>query len=102
MSSTISSKENPWHPKRMSSACHLSSKSPADGFTRIERDPAILAGKPVIKGAMITVELILRELADGKTFADIIDAFPPLTMDDLRSALAYAADVICIQGQASA
>lgn len=90
--------DNPCHPKRMSSACYLASISPADGFTRIARDPTIMAGKPVIKGAMITVELILRELADGKSFSEIIDAFPPLTMDDVRSALAYAADFICIQG----
>ena len=86
----------------MSSACYLSSMSPADVFARIDRDPAVMAGKPVIKGTMITVELILRELADGKSFSDIIDNFPPLTTDDVRSALAYAADYICIHVQASA
>ena len=82
----------------MTSACYLASKSPADGFTRIVRDPAILAGKPVIRGTMITVELILRELADGKASTDIIETYPPLTIDDERSALAYAADFICVQG----
>ena len=86
----------------MSSACYLSSMSSADGFTRIERDPAIMVGKPVIRGTRITVELILRELADGKTFCDIIDAYPRLTKDDVQSALAWAADFICSQGQVSA
>jgi uncharacterized protein (DUF433 family) len=82
----------------MTSACHLASKSTSDGLARIVRDPGILAGKPVIRGTRITVELILRELAAGKTASDIIETFPPLTMDDVRSALAYAADFICIQG----
>ena len=94
--------DDPCHPKRMSSACYLSSMSPGDAFARIARDPAVMAGKPVINGTMITVELILRELAEGKSFSEIIDAFPPLTMDDVRSALAYAADYLCLQGQASA
>ena len=79
----------------MSSACYLSSLSPADGFERIARDPAVLAGKPVIKGTKITVELILRELAEGKSPAEVVAAFPRLTIEDVRAALAYAADIIC-------
>jgi uncharacterized protein (DUF433 family) len=61
-----------------------------------------MAGKPVIKGTRITVELILRELADGKTVSDIVDCYPRLTTEDVRSALAYAADFICCEGEVSA
>ena len=86
----------------MSSACYLSSLSTADGFERIERDPAIMVGKPVIRGTRITVEMILRELAAGKSLPDIIETYPPLTKDDVQSALAWAADFICIEGQVSA
>jgi uncharacterized protein (DUF433 family) len=78
----------------MSSACYLSASS-ADGAARIERGPALLAGKPVVKGTRITVELILRELADGKSVSDIVAAFPGVTPEDVRAALAYAADVLC-------
>lgn len=85
----------------MSSACYLSSTFGADGHARIERDPAILAGKPVVRGTLITVELILRELAAGKSVGEIVEAYPRLTSDDVRSALAYAADMVCSQGQVS-
>jgi uncharacterized protein (DUF433 family) len=59
---------------------------------RISSDPAIMVGKPCIKGTRITVELILRELGAGHSFADVLDAYPHLTEDDLRAALAFAAD----------
>jgi uncharacterized protein (DUF433 family) len=51
---------------------------------RISSDPAVMMGKPCIKGTRITVELILRKLGAGRTFADLIDAYPQLTEDDLR------------------
>jgi uncharacterized protein (DUF433 family) len=59
---------------------------------RISADPAVMMGKPCIKGTRITVELILRELGGGRSFADLLDAYPRLTEDDLRAALAFAAD----------
>jgi uncharacterized protein (DUF433 family) len=59
---------------------------------RISSDPAIMMGKPCIKGTRITVELILRKLGGGHSFADVIDAYPRLSEDDLRAALAFAAD----------
>lgn len=61
---------------------------------RITADPAIMMGKPCIKGTRITVELILRKLGAGRSFADLIDAYPQLTEDDLRAALAFAADYL--------
>lgn len=51
-----------------------------------------MVGKPCIKGTRITVELILRELGAGHSFADVLDAYPHLTEEDLRAALAFAAD----------
>lgn len=62
--------------------------------TRITTDRNIMAGKPVIKGTRIPVEQVLRELAGGWTFADILDAHPRLTLTDLQAVMAYAADVI--------
>lgn len=59
---------------------------------RISADPAIMMGKPCIKGTRITVELILRKLGAGRSFADLRDAYPQLSDDDLRAALAFAAD----------
>ena len=66
--------------------------------TRISTDPAVMMGKPCIKGTRITVELILRKLGAGHSFADLLDAYPRLTEDDLRAALAFAAD--CMQHEA--
>ncbi|NWG16901.1 MAG: DUF433 domain-containing protein [Chloroflexi bacterium] len=61
---------------------------------RITVDPRIMVGKPVIKGTRMPVEQIIRELAGGMTFEEIIDAHPRLTPDDIYAALAYAADTI--------
>jgi uncharacterized protein (DUF433 family) len=58
----------------------------------ISSDPAVMMGKPCIKGTRITVELILRKLGAGHSFSDVIDAYPRLTEDDLRAALTFAAD----------
>ena len=61
---------------------------------RIEVDPRVMLGKPVIRGTRITVELILRKLSEGATDADILDAYPRLTREDIQAALAYAADTV--------
>ena len=59
---------------------------------RISVDPAVMMGKPCIKGTRITVELILRKLGAARSFADLLEAYPRLTEEDLRAALAFAAD----------
>ncbi len=61
---------------------------------RIEIDPQVMLGKPVIRGTRITVELILRKLADGITEADLLDAYPRLASEDIRAAIGYAADTL--------
>lgn len=58
----------------------------------IQSDPAILAGKPVITGTRITVELILEKLAAGESVEDVLKAHPRLTGAAVRAALAYAAE----------
>ena len=60
--------------------------------TRISIDPAVMMGKPCVKGTRITVEHILRKLGAGRSFAEVLDAHPHLAEDDLRAALAFAAD----------
>ncbi|HYT65811.1 MAG TPA: DUF433 domain-containing protein [Vicinamibacterales bacterium] len=61
---------------------------------RIEVNPRVMLGKPVIRGTRIPVELILRKLADGATEADLLEAYPRLTRDDLQAAMRYAADTL--------
>ena len=61
---------------------------------RIEIDPAIMLGKPVIKGTRIPVELLLRKLGEGASERDLLDAYPNLTVDDIRAAMTYAADAL--------
>jgi len=61
---------------------------------RIAADPAVMMGKPCIRGTRITVELILRKLGAGRSFADLLEAYPRLTEEDLRAALAFAADYL--------
>ena len=53
-----------------------------------------MLGKPVIRGTRITVELILRKLSEGATVADLLDAYPRLTPDDVQAAIGYAADTV--------
>jgi uncharacterized protein (DUF433 family) len=61
---------------------------------RIEIDPEVMLGKPVIRGTRIPVELILRKLAEGATEADLLDGYPRLSESDIKAALAYAADTL--------
>lgn len=61
---------------------------------RIEINPAILLGKPVIRGTRVPVELVLRKLAEGASEADLLDAYPRLTREDIQAVLRYAADSI--------
>lgn len=62
--------------------------------SRIEIDPDVMLGKPVIRGTRIPVEIVLRKLSDGATTQDLLFAYPRLTPDDIRAALVYAADTI--------
>jgi len=61
---------------------------------RIIIDPKIMAGKPVIRGTRIPVELIVRMLAQGIPEGDILREYPRLETEDIRAALAYAAQLL--------
>jgi uncharacterized protein (DUF433 family) len=61
---------------------------------RIEIDPEVMQGTPVVRGTRVPVELLLRMLAEGASLDDLLDAYPRLTADDIRACLSYAADTI--------
>lgn len=61
---------------------------------RIESNPEVLAGKPVIRGTRLAVEFILGLLADGWAYDDILGNYPGLEIEDIHACLEYANDVI--------
>lgn len=78
----------------MNYATQTSGNVVMSGNDLIVLDPAILAGKPIIRGTRISVEFIIGLLADGWTEADIIQEFPTVSHEGFSAALAYARDVI--------
>jgi uncharacterized protein (DUF433 family) len=60
---------------------------------RISIDPEICFGKPCIRGTRIWIALIIENLATGVAESEILQAYPDLQADDIRAALAYAAEV---------
>jgi uncharacterized protein (DUF433 family) len=63
-------------------------------FAFIASDPAILGGKPCIKGTRISVEFILELFASGATREQILDAYPQVTQLGIEDALRYAAEAV--------
>jgi len=61
---------------------------------RIAMDPKIMLGKPVIRGTRITVELILRKIAEGADERAVLEAYPHLKKEDIQAAVRYAADTL--------
>ena len=61
---------------------------------RIVLDPAILTGKPVVKGTRLSVELIVDLLAEGWSNDDLLRSYPNLTMEDIRACLRYAVETL--------
>jgi uncharacterized protein (DUF433 family) len=61
---------------------------------RIEINPKVMLGKPVIRGTRITVELILRKLGESASLQDLLEAYPHLTEHDIQAAIRYAADTL--------
>ena len=59
-------------------------------LTRITLDPKVMVGKPVIKGTRLTVEYILGLLAQGASFAEILDEYEGLTEEDIQACLLFA------------
>ena len=65
--------------------------SAMDLLQRITRDPAVMGGRPCIRGIRVTVGTIVGLLATGRTHEEILQAYPYLEADDIRAALSYAA-----------
>ena len=61
---------------------------------RIVLDPAVLTGKPVIRGTRLSVDFVIGLMADGWTEANILQNYPGISHDDLAACLAYARDVL--------
>jgi uncharacterized protein (DUF433 family) len=61
---------------------------------RIERDPDIMNGKPVIKGTRFPVDLLVERLAFGHPIDEVLDDYPFLTVEDIYAALQYAAEAV--------
>ena len=57
---------------------------------RIVMDPEIMVGKPVVKGTRIPVKLVLAHLAENLDLQDLFEAYPELTIDDVKACLQYA------------
>jgi uncharacterized protein (DUF433 family) len=63
-------------------------------LTRIEVNPAILTGKPIIRGTRIPVELIIKLVAQRWTDEQIIKEYPMLKQEDIQEALFYAEKLV--------
>jgi uncharacterized protein (DUF433 family) len=65
-----------------------------DWKAHIERVPNVMLGKPIFRDTRITVEFVLERLAQGARPEDLVRSHPPLTLDHIRAALAYALSVV--------
>ena len=62
-------------------------------LSRVTVDPAVCTGKPCIRGTRIYIAIILDALAEGLTPEEIADHYPSLQTEDIRAAVAYAAEL---------
>jgi uncharacterized protein (DUF433 family) len=67
---------------------------PKEIANRITIDPDVMAGKPVVKGTRIPVELVLDQLAFDPHLDELFAAYPHLTVDDVKACLAYASAIV--------
>jgi len=67
----------------------------------IHSDLSVMGGKPVVRGTRITVELILEYVAEGASFAEILEGYDHLTEADLRAAVSFAHDLLIKEGSAA-
>lgn len=72
-------------------------KKKTNNTDRIEINPKIMLGKPVVKGTRITVEIILQKLANGQTEEQIISSYPLLTKEDIKACIQYAANLVSLE-----
>jgi uncharacterized protein (DUF433 family) len=60
-------------------------------FTRITQNPAVIGGKPCIRGLRVTVGMIVGQIGAGRTVDDVLRDYPYLEREDILEALRYAA-----------
>jgi uncharacterized protein (DUF433 family) len=70
---------------------------PVADLDRITADPKVMAGKPVVRGTRLTVEHLLEELAGGLSLGDLLASHPGLAEEDVRAALAFAAESVRLE-----
>ena len=63
-------------------------------LSRIELNPKVMLGKPVIRGTRITVEIILEKLAADISIEEVLEDYPSLKRQDVLAAIAYARQAI--------
>jgi uncharacterized protein (DUF433 family) len=63
-------------------------------LNRITVNPNVCLGQPTIRGMRITVSIILKMLASGKSVQEVLEAYPELEAEDVHQALQYAAWVV--------
>ncbi len=61
---------------------------------RVEVNPKIMMGKPVIRGTRIPVELLVRKISEGASEKELLNAYPKLQKEDIKAALRCAGDTI--------
>jgi uncharacterized protein (DUF433 family) len=79
-------------------AHYIACMNAAAHHPRIARDPKVMMGKPTIVGTRVTVEAVVRQFAAGADMAWVLKGFPDLTEEDVRAALAYAAECVAVGG----
>jgi uncharacterized protein (DUF433 family) len=65
--------------------------NPVGDFTRITRNPAVMGGKPCIRGLRVTVGTIVAQIGAGRTIDELLQDYPYLEREDIAEALRYAA-----------
>jgi uncharacterized protein (DUF433 family) len=65
-----------------------------DWHDRIEVNPQVLTGKPIVKGTRIAVEFVVELMGKGWTAQQILSEYDHLTADDIQACLAYAGEVL--------
>jgi uncharacterized protein (DUF433 family) len=68
--------------------------APMSWRDRIELDPEVLVGKPVVRGTRLAVEFVLEMLASGVSEQEVLSNYPRLTRSDILACVAYAAESI--------
>lgn len=66
-------------------------------YPEITADPHVMTGMPCIKGTRVTVANLVRQVAAGRTPDEICRDYPYLTIESIRAALAFAADMASVE-----